>query len=50
VSLTSDICDYDPQWPALFEAEKLRIQEKLGHLVREIHHVGSTAVAGMKAT
>ena len=48
MSLTSDICDYDPQWPALFEAERLRIQEKLGHLVREIHHVGSTAVPGMK--
>jgi GrpB-like predicted nucleotidyltransferase (UPF0157 family) len=49
MSLTSDICDYDPQWPAMFEAERLRIQEKLGHLVREIHHVGSTAVPGMKA-
>jgi GrpB-like predicted nucleotidyltransferase (UPF0157 family) len=47
--LTSDICDYDPQWPAIFEAERLRIQQKLGHLVREIHHVGSTAVPGMKA-
>jgi GrpB-like predicted nucleotidyltransferase (UPF0157 family) len=33
----------------MFEAERLRIQEKLGHLVREIHHVGSTAVPGMKA-
>src|SRR5262245_23544974 len=49
MSLTSDICDYDPQWPAMFEAERRRIQEKLGHLVREIHHVGSTAVPGMKA-
>jgi GrpB-like predicted nucleotidyltransferase (UPF0157 family) len=49
MSLTSDIGDYDPQWPALFEAERLRIQEKLGHFVREIHHVGSTAVPGMKA-
>lgn len=49
MSLTSDICDYDPKWPALFEAERLRIQEKLGHLVLEIHHVGSTAVPGMNA-
>jgi GrpB-like predicted nucleotidyltransferase (UPF0157 family) len=49
MSLTSDICDYDPQWPAMFEAERLRIQQKLGHLVREIHHVGSTAVLGIKA-
>jgi len=49
MSLTSDICDYDPQWPAMFEAEKLRIQQKLAQFVREIHHVGSTAVPGMKA-
>lgn len=49
MSLTSDICDYDPQWPAMFEAERVRIQQKLGHLVREIHHVGSTTVPGMKA-
>lgn len=49
MSLTSDVCDYDPQWPAMFEAERLRIQQKLGHLVREIHHVGSTAVPAMKA-
>jgi GrpB-like predicted nucleotidyltransferase (UPF0157 family) len=49
MSLTSDICDYDPQWPAMFEAERLRIQQMLGPLVREIHHVGSTAVPGMKA-
>jgi GrpB-like predicted nucleotidyltransferase (UPF0157 family) len=33
----------------MFEAERLRIQQKLGHLVREIHHVGSTAVPGAKA-
>jgi GrpB-like predicted nucleotidyltransferase (UPF0157 family) len=49
MSLTSDICDYDPQWPAMFEAERLKIQQKLSHLVRGIHHVGSTAVPGMKA-
>ena len=49
MSLTTDICDYDPRWPALFEAERLKIQEKLGRLVLEIHHVGSTAVPGMKA-
>lgn len=49
MSLTSHISDYDPHWPAMFEAERLRIREKLGQLVREIHHVGSTAVPGMKA-
>jgi GrpB-like predicted nucleotidyltransferase (UPF0157 family) len=49
MALTSDICDYDPQWPAMFEAERLRIQQKLAPFVREIHHVGSTAVPGMQA-
>lgn len=49
MSLTSHISDYDPHWPAMFEAERVRIQDKLGDLVREIHHVGSTAVPGMKA-
>ena len=44
MSLTSDIRDYDPQWPALFEAEKLKIRKSSVSLVREIHHVGSTAV------
>jgi GrpB-like predicted nucleotidyltransferase (UPF0157 family) len=32
-----------------FEAERLRIQQKLGRLVQKVHHVGSTAVPGMKA-
>ena len=33
----------------MFESERLRIQQKLDHFVREIHHVGNTAVPGMKA-
>ena len=49
MSLTSHISDYDPHWPAMFEAERVRIQDKFGDLIREIHHVGSTAVLGMKA-
>ena len=35
--------------PALFEAEGLKIQEELGHLVREIHHVGNALpLSGME--
>src|SRR5882757_6040515 len=47
--LTSDICDYDLRWAAMFEAERLKIQQTLGYLVRETHLVGSTAVPGAKA-
>ena len=47
--LTSDICEYDPQWPAMFEAERTQIQKKIGDFILAIHHVGSTAKPGMKA-
>ena len=44
-----DIKDYDPEWPKAFELEKNRIMEKLGELVLEIEHIGSTAVPGISA-
>lgn len=47
--LTSDICAYNPKWPALFEAEKGRILETLGDCILNVHHVGSTAIPGMHA-
>lgn len=40
---------YDPDWPRLFELEASRIQAACGSLVREIVHVGSTAVPGLAA-
>ena len=43
------LAEYDPQWPALFEAEAARIQQQLGDLARRIEHVGSTAIPGMTA-
>lgn len=43
------IVDYDPAWPALFEAQRMRILELIGDLVEQIHHVGSTSVAGLAA-
>ncbi len=43
------IVDYDPNWPALFEAERGRILSATGHLVVVIEHVGSTAVPGLAA-
>jgi GrpB-like predicted nucleotidyltransferase (UPF0157 family) len=44
------IVDYDPRWPALFEAESRALGEAIGDwVVGGIHHVGSTAVPGLAA-
>ncbi len=43
------LADYDPAWPALFEAQAARIREALGARVVEIHHAGSTSVPGLAA-
>lgn len=40
----------DPAWPARFERERAALEEAIGKWVRGgIHHVGSTAVAGIEA-
>jgi GrpB-like predicted nucleotidyltransferase (UPF0157 family) len=44
-----EIADYDPAWPATFEAEKVRLREALGEIAQRIDHVGSTAVLGLAA-
>jgi len=43
------IVDYDPQWPILYEDEKGRILDAVGHVIVAIEHIGSTAVPGMGA-
>lgn len=43
------IVEYDPQWPILYEEEKRRILEAVGHKVLAIDHIGSTAVPGLGA-
>jgi GrpB-like predicted nucleotidyltransferase (UPF0157 family) len=44
------IVDYDPAWPAMFEAERARVQPAMDRwLVRPIEHVGSTAIPGLAA-
>jgi GrpB-like predicted nucleotidyltransferase (UPF0157 family) len=42
-----ELVEYDPAWPAAFEAERERLAPLLGAL--EIHHIGSTAVSGLLA-
>jgi GrpB-like predicted nucleotidyltransferase (UPF0157 family) len=44
-----EVTDYDPDWPALFAAEKAALLSLLGELVDDIHHVGSTSVVGLRA-
>jgi GrpB-like predicted nucleotidyltransferase (UPF0157 family) len=46
---TINLAEYDPGWPRLFEREAARIHRVLGHRVRRLDHVGSTAVPGLAA-
>jgi GrpB-like predicted nucleotidyltransferase (UPF0157 family) len=43
------IVDYDPNWPALYEAERQRLVDTLGAQLTRIEHVGSTSVPGLAA-
>jgi GrpB-like predicted nucleotidyltransferase (UPF0157 family) len=43
------IVDYDPAWPARYEALRAAIAAALGELAAEIVHLGSTAVPGLAA-
>jgi GrpB-like predicted nucleotidyltransferase (UPF0157 family) len=44
------IVSYDPDWPARFEEERALLAGVVGHWAAGgIHHVGSTAVAGLDA-
>jgi GrpB-like predicted nucleotidyltransferase (UPF0157 family) len=42
------VVPYDPDWPGLFEAERGVLEQVLAPWLRGgVHHVGSTAVAGL---
>lgn len=43
------IVDYNPTWPAEFEALRAGLQAALGPLALRIDHIGSTAVPGLSA-
>jgi GrpB-like predicted nucleotidyltransferase (UPF0157 family) len=40
---------YDPGWPRLYEAEKQRIQQRLGKITAGMTHMGSTSMPGMSS-
>ena len=41
--------EYDPDWPALYEQEQIRILAAIGEYIDDIQHVGSTSVPGLGA-
>jgi len=43
------LCDPSPEWIATLERESDRLLSALGDIVLEIHHIGSTAVPGIRA-
>ncbi|MEO8437884.1 MAG: GrpB family protein [Chloroflexota bacterium] len=43
------LAEYDPAWPATYEAEAARIRSTLGDRVRLLEHAGSTSVPGLAA-
>lgn len=45
----AELVPYDPNWPAMFEAEADRLRLALGSLALRIDHHGSTAVPGLDA-
>ncbi len=44
-----ELAEYDPQWPALYEREAVRVRRALGEDVLLLEHVGSTSVPGLAA-
>lgn len=44
-----EIVPYDPAWPAVFEAEVIRLRAALGTLALRIDHHGSTSIPGLGA-
>ena len=44
-----ELCEYDPEWPAAYLREALRVRDALGERVVRLEHVGSTSVAGLLA-
>jgi GrpB-like predicted nucleotidyltransferase (UPF0157 family) len=43
------VIPYDPQWPAQYEAERIKIIQALGNMIAGIEHFGSTAIPGLAA-
>jgi GrpB-like predicted nucleotidyltransferase (UPF0157 family) len=44
-----EIVSYDPDWPAAFQAEAIRLRNVLGTLALRVDHNGSTSIPGLGA-
>lgn len=44
-----EVLEYDQGWPAQFQSESDLIQSVLSSQIAAVHHIGSTAVLGLKA-
>jgi GrpB-like predicted nucleotidyltransferase (UPF0157 family)/GNAT superfamily N-acetyltransferase len=49
MSYKVEVIPYDIEWPNLFKEEANRIQETIGICLKEIYHIGSTAIPNMPA-
>jgi len=43
------LASWSPEWAAAFEREAIEIRRSLGALLRDVQHIGSTAVPGLPA-
>ena len=43
------LAQYDPAWPAQYEAEAVKIRAALGERALVLEHVGSTSIPGLRA-
>jgi GrpB-like predicted nucleotidyltransferase (UPF0157 family) len=46
---TIELTPYSPNWPTKFELEAQQLVKVFGDLLISIHHIGSTAIPGIKA-
>jgi GrpB-like predicted nucleotidyltransferase (UPF0157 family) len=46
---TVEVVDYDPAWPARFEAERALLVDAVPGLFLSVEHIGSTSVPGLAA-
>lgn len=44
-----EVAEYDEKWPTQFQSESGLIESVLGSQIVALHHIGSTAVPGLKA-
>jgi GrpB-like predicted nucleotidyltransferase (UPF0157 family) len=47
--LKFEVLPYQRAWPAVFECQKVKIQQALKPMVVQVEHIGSTAVPGLAA-